>query len=252
MLLLLPRAAVFTLIIAVFIAGTPGPALAHSGVEVAGLDPAGVDPAGLQPGHPTGHVHDRADQTWPPQPRGLRNVVPLGTPGGAERAAGLQRRRVADRERIALARADVRQALGNRYNSPDLVEPAGKGVPAGDVSRLVYFSYERNATVEVTVAGQGVQGVRQIPATEYQPDITDVESLDAVALARQHFVSRGRARVADLQGFGILAYLPTGKGFYPMRVIYVTFHRNGDAPPEYAAWVDLTNRRVLRTREEQP
>lgn len=211
-----------------------------------------VDPADLSPGHPTGHVDDRADQTWPPQPRGLRNVVPLGTPGAAERAAGLRQRRVAALESMALKGSEVRQALGHRYSSPDFVEAAGKGGPVAGESRLVYFSYENNTTVEVTVAGQRVRGVRKIPATEYQPDITDGEAVEASDLARQYFVSRGRAGVADLQAFGILAYLPTGKGFYPMRVIYVSFHQDGDAPPECAAWVDLTNQRVLRIREEQP
>ncbi|MEO8445826.1 MAG: hypothetical protein ABI567_12535, partial [Gammaproteobacteria bacterium] len=136
---------------------------------------------------------------------------------------------------------------------PDLVETDGKGPPpTEDVSRLMYFSYANNTTVEVTVAGQRVRSVRKIAPAEYQPDITDGEVTDAADLARQYFISRGKARVADLKAYGILAYLPTGKGFYPTRVIYVSFHPNDDAPPDCAAWVDLTNRLVLRTREEQP
>ena len=211
-----------------------------------------VDPADVETVHPTGHVHDRADQTWPPQPRGIQNVVPLSNPGSAERVAELRQRRVTDRARIALARADVRQALGRRYSSPDLVESGSKRAEADGVARLMYFSYDNNSTVEVTVDGKQVRGLRRIRASDYQPDVTDGEIVQAEALARQYFNERSMDRVADLQAYGILAYLPQGKGFYPTRVIYMSFHLDADAPPEYAAWVDLTNRRVLRIREEQP
>ena len=211
-----------------------------------------VDPADVEAGHPTGHVHDRADQTWPPQPRGIRNVTILSSPGRAERDAELRQRRVTDRSRIALARADVRQALGRRYSSPDLVESGGKRAEADGVARLMYFSYDDNTTVEVTVDSKQVRGLRKIRASDYQPDVTDGEITQAEAIARQDFSDRGMVRVANLQAYGILAYLPQGKGFYATRVIYVSFHLNDDAPPEYAAWVDMTNRRVLRIREERP
>ena len=208
-------------------------------------------PAAVGAGHPTGHVHDHADQTWPPQPRGLRNAVSLSTPGSAERAAEFQRRKVTERERVALARPEVRRMLGRRYNRPDLVEAGGKDAAEANIARLVYFSYENNATVEVTLDRTAVRGVRQIPATEYQPDITDGEIADAEGLARAYYEARGVQRVSVLQGNGILAYLPEGKGFYPTRVIYMTFRAGDESAPEFCAWVDLTTRRVLRTREER-
>ena len=219
-----------------------GPAVAH--------EP--IDTANVEAGHPTGHVHDRADETWPPQPRGIRNVTILNNPGSAERDAELGQRRVTDRSRIALARADVRQALGRRYSSPDLVESGGKRAEADSIARLMYFSYDNNTTVEVTVDGKEVRGLRRIRASDYQPDVTDGEITQAEAIARQHFSDHGMDRVADLKAYGILAYLPEGRGFYATRVVYVSFHLNDDAPPEYAAWVDLTRRRVLRIREERP
>ena len=161
--------------------------------------------------HPTGHVHDHADQTWPPQPRGLRNAVTLSTPGSTERAAEFQRRKVTERERVALARPEVRTLLGRRYNRPDLVESGGKDAAEATTSRLVYFSYENNATVEVTLDRNAVRGVRQIPATEYQPDITDGEIAEAEGLARAYYEARGVQRVSVLQANGILAYRPKAR-----------------------------------------
>lgn len=224
--------------------------LASVAVPLAASAQSPVVPADVAAAHPTGHVHDHADQTWPPQPRGLRNAVTLSTPGSAERAAQLQSRKVTERERVALARPEVRTLLGRRYNRPDLVESGGKDAAEANTSRLVYFSYENNATVEVTLDRAAVRGVRQIPATDYQPDVTDGEITEAEGLARSYFNARGVERVSVLQANGILAYVAEGKGFYPTRVIYMTFRAADEAAPEFAAWVDLTTRRVLRSREE--
>ena len=225
--------------------------LAILAVDVAASAQEPVVPADVAASHPTGHVHDHADQTWPPQPRGLRNAVSLSTPGSAERAADLQRRKVTERERVALARPEVRTMLGRRYNRPDLVESGGKDAAEANIARLVYFSFEHNATVEVTLDRMAFRGVRQIAATEYQPDVTDGEIAEAEGIARTYYETRGVQRLSVLQGNGILAYLPEGKGFYPTRVIYVTFRASDESAPEFCAWVDLTARRVLRTREER-
>ena len=211
--------------------------------------PSPVDPATVDIGHPTGHVHDHGNQTWPPQPQGMRNAVPLSNPGGEGLLAEARTRRADAQQRMALARADVRQALGTRFTRATVVEDrdnADATVP----SLLVYFSHSKNSTVEVTVDGQRVRTVRSIPPAEYQPEITDTEITEAEGIARAHFTALGQDRVAQLQAFGILAYQPTGKGFYPTRVLYISFHRDGDAPPEYVAWVDLSQRRVLRARQE--
>jgi len=211
-----------------------------------------VDPADVVPGHPTGHVDDRADQTWPPQPRGLRNEVSLSNPETARRTAELRRRQVAARDRLALAEPEVRKALGKRYSPPEVGEPGGKGFSDSGVSRLVYFSHDRNATVEVSVDAAGVRGLRRIPASVYQPDVTDEEIAAAEMIARRHFRQRGRQRVEALSAYGILAHVSQGAGFYPTRMLYLTFHAEDDAPPEFGVWVDLTSQRVVRVREEQP
>ena len=217
--------------------------------SIAAPAPSPVDPATIDVGHPTGHVHDHGNQTWPPQPRGMQNAVPLSNPGGETLIAEAQKRRADAQQRLALARADVRGALGTRFARAAVVEDrdsTGAMLP----SLLVYFSHSKNSTVEVTVDGQRVRSVRTIPAAEYQPEITDAEISEAEGIARAHFTALGQDRVAQLQAFGILAYQPTGKGFYPTRVLYISFHRDGDAPPEYVAWVDLSQQRVLRARQE--
>ena len=207
------------------------------------------DPATIDVGHPTGHVHDHANQTWPPQPPGMQNALTLNSLGAERSRAAARQARAASRERMAVARADVRQALGTRYTQAQLIEgrdKAGAELP----SRLVYFSHSQNRTVEVTVLGQQVRTVRSIEPAVYQPEIDDAEAAEAEAIARADFAAGGQTRVAALQAFAILAYPPRGKGFYPTRVLYISFHRNSDAPPEYVAWVDLTQRRVLRSRQE--
>lgn len=88
-----------------------------------------VDPAHIEATHPTADVHDHADQTWPPQPRGLRKVVPLSNPGNAERAADLRRQARAGRERLALARPEVRWAsatAGRKFRSPEPRMPGAR------------------------------------------------------------------------------------------------------------------------------
>jgi hypothetical protein len=208
-----------------------------------------VDPATVDVGHPTGHVHDHGDQTWPPQPRGIQNDVLLGNPAREAQEAEARERRANARDRVATARREVQQALGSRYTRATFVEDRDKS-GAERASRLVYFSYSHNSTVEVTFQGQKVTGFRTLPAAEYQPEITDAEIAEAAGIARAHFSDLGNSRVAALQAFGILAYQPTGKGFYPTRVLYISFHRDSDSPPEYVAWVDLSGQRVLRARKE--
>lgn len=73
----------------------------------------------------------------------------------------------------------------------------------------------------------------------------------AVTIARAAFQSAGYLRVSVLEGFGILALPSEGpQAFSTHRVVYVSFHTHEDAPPEYVAWVDLTERTVVESWEE--
>ncbi|GMW05312.1 MAG: hypothetical protein QY320_03545 [Gammaproteobacteria bacterium] len=217
---------------------------------LAWIAPAGahtpLDPAIVAEGHPTAHTQDHGDMIWPPQPRGITNVTSRADTGDRARLAKAQEKLAAALERVALVGPDVRQALGNRYTRIAVQQHAGKdGTPAEPV--LVYFSHATNSTVEVAMDRQRVRSVHRVSAAEYQPEITDEEVTEAEGIARSHFAGLGEERVAQLEAFGILAYKPTGSGFYDTRVLYISFHPDNDSFPEYAAWVDLTNRRVIRT-----
>lgn len=201
--------------------------------------------------HPTGHVHDHGDQTWPPQPEGITGgVVDLSTPASEQARRSKFQQRFNELEQRGAAHAKFRDALGRRFTRIAVADDEDKaGRPRG--SRYTYFSRDKNATAEVLFDGTTIKSVKSIPASEYQPEITDDEISEATALARAHFQSLGIERVRDLKGYGILAYRPEGKGFYDGRVIYVSFHANNDAPPEFMAWVDLTSQTILNSREER-
>lgn len=200
--------------------------------------------------HPTAHVHDHGDQTWPPQPEGIHGIVDLSKPG-IEKSQRLKlQQRFNDLEQRAAARPDFREALGQKFSRIAIIDDEDKTGKARG-SRFTYFSRDKNATIEVLYDGANIKAVKSIPASEYQPEITDEEISMASDLARQHFLSLGFTRVQDLKGYGILAYRPEGKGFYNGRVIYISFHANDDAPPELMAWVDLTSQTVINSREEQ-
>ena len=200
--------------------------------------------------HPTGHVHDHADQTWPPQPRGATGIVNFSKPGVEQERRQKLQQRFADLEQRAAARPDFKQALGQRFRRIAVVDQDDKaGISQGN--RFIYFSYDKNATVEMLFDGAALRSVKSIPASDYQPEITEEEIAEATELARKYFLGLGITRVQQLKGYGILAYRPEGKGFYEGRVIYISFHVGDDTPPEFAAWVDLTSQAVLRYREER-
>jgi hypothetical protein len=207
--------------------------------------------------HSHNHPHDGL--TWPPQPRGIGNVV-LHSDVTAEKNEKTGKQARFDRLEQR-AKGDMRavQRLGNRFTRVTIIDQEDdkedrdeKGRPTV-VSRLVLFSHENNATVEVGFdAKEQIVTVSTTPAQAYQPEITDEEIKDAEKLARKYFIRQGFKRIARLQAFGILAYKPEGTGFYDTRVIYISFHKDNDSPPVLTAWVDLTNEQVLEVREELP
>jgi hypothetical protein len=199
--------------------------------------------------HATAHVHDHGNQTWPPQSPGNKGVVDFSDPGIEQVRRLKLKQRFAEIEKRAAARADFQHAVGRKFSRISIVDEEDKTGNARN-SRFTYFSYDTNATVEVLFDGTSVRSVNTRAASEYQPEITDEEIAAATELARTHFLSLGRTRVQELKGYGILAYRPEGKGFYESRVIYISFHANDDAPPEFVAWVDLTNQTIVKAREE--
>lgn len=197
------------------------------------------------------HEHNHEGLTWPPETRGITNVVIH--PGVEEEAkARLGKRIRMDRlELKARTHPEADWALGRHFTRITVIDKEDKN--SGQVaSQMVFFSRDRNATVQVEFdQKEEVQAVNSFPSREYQPEITDEEIAEAVALAATHFLNQGLAQIAGLKGYGILAYRPEGTGFFDTRVLYVSFHKHDDAPPEFVAWVDLTNQRVLTGRKEQ-
>lgn len=202
------------------------------------------------------HNHPHHGLTWPPQPYGMGNAMLHSSE--TEEDQDHARKRVRKDRLDNTAKGDTRavHGLGNRFTLVTVIdlddkEDRDEKGRANVVSRLVYFSHERNATVEVGFdAEEKLETVTMTPAKEYQPEITDEEIKDAEKLARKYFIRHRFKRIAGLKAFGILAYKPEGTGFYDARVIYTSFHKNNDSPPVLAAWVDLTNQRILEVREE--
>jgi len=208
-------------------------------------------------GHRHSHNHPHDGLTWPPTPRGLVNATLYSNV--AEENQGHARKQARLDRLEYKAKGDVRaiHGWGNHYTHVAIIDQDDekddrdvKGQPTV-VSRLVSFSHDKNATVEVGFdADERIVTVSTTPAKDYQPEITDEEVKEAEQLARTYFKKQKSKRLAGLQAFGILAYKPEGTGFYDTRVVYVSFHKDNDSPPELMAWVDLTNQRILHIREE--
>jgi len=201
------------------------------------------------------HLHPATD-AWPPQPERLEQITWLPTENSATgRAAEIQ---AAQAEALVGNAASVQAALGDRFvRSTTIVQQpkltaAAAGTSVSPSTQVVFFSYTHNATIEVTVAGGEITAIEQLPAHVYQPEPTALEKTRAIALARLFLRQEGYQRVLQLTGYVIQAYAPEGDtGFYANRVLYVTFHADLTARPEFGAWVDLTNEVVIKSFHDQ-
>ena len=193
--------------------------------------------------------HSHEGLTWPPQSRDITNVVVRSNIEEEKKGRALEKNRIDRLEAKAKTTPEAKRALGKQFTRTTVID--GEDKETRTMTRqLVFFSREHNTTVEVTFdKDEKMQAVNSIPAREYQPEITDEEIEEATALARSYFRSQG-FRIAGLKAYGILAYKPQDVGFFDTRVLYVSFHKHADAPPELAAWVDLTNQLILKTLGE--
>ena len=223
-------------------------------LEIPGTDPAEAIP-------PTKHRHNHEGLSWPPQPRGIANVVIHSSVKEEENDRTSKKVRMdhleqkAKRAVFGLGNRTTRITLINKDEKTDKDDRNGHEKEDKNtgkvVSQMAFFSHDRNAAVEVGFdADERIGDVKFIPPSEYQPEVSDEEVAEAAQLARNYFIRQGFKRIAGLRAYGILAYKPDGNGFYDTRVIYVSFHKHDDAPPQLMAWVDLTNQQVLQIREE--
>ena len=199
-------------------------------------------------GHFISHRYDRFtgnSGTWPPQPKNIENVVSFTDNQPQVSAASMQ---LAHTTQVAAANAAVQSLLGARYTHIGTVSRSDKGDEGNSTEIVTYFSHSSNSTIDVQIKDGLVVSTAAISPLEYQPPLTTDEIDDAVAIARSYWAAGGHDRVAELEGFGILGLKPAG--YYDVRVVYVSFHINADARPEYVGYVDLTNQAMLESWEE--
>lgn len=211
-----------------------------------------TDSAQAIPPSSDGHAHEGL--TWPPQPRGITNIVVHSNPHEEEQDRTIKKAR---KERLEQKATRGTNALKGRFAHAAVIDKEDKDDKNDKnrgtvVSEAVFFNHDTNTTVEVGFdADEKIVEVNTRAAKDYQPEITEEEIAEAAKLARKYFARQGsKKKIAGLKPYGILAYKSEGDGFYDTRVIYVSFHKHDDAPPQLMAWVDLTNQRILQVREE--
>lgn len=211
---------------------------------------AAHDAEGSMRNHPSGHVK-KPVEGWPPQPQGATNVRNLSDGSFADRRRMDRDTRFSRLEERFKRDPRLRQLAGRKMTPLFIVEDEDKADERrGRHTRYQFFDRAANATVTVVETAGGESRVESTPAATYQPEITEAEAAEAIALAKRYFVQHRMPRAAQLQGFGIQAYRPEGNGFYDGRVVYVSLHVNSDTDPEYVAWVDLTRQQVFQARKE--
>lgn len=202
--------------------------------------------------HPDSDRFTRIGSEWPPQPKGMENVVWL-----QKSTIGRASRSITNTDSIdTLLSTQEIPELGDRFTFVGTQLSPGKTSSRSQTS-MNYFSHSNNSTVEVKVSQGEIESVDMIDPSEYQPPLTDEEVKEAVDIARTALSQNGFSRIQQLEGYGILAFKPASEintgdhGFFDTRVAYISFHQHIDARPEFIAWVDLTNRVVIKSQQDE-
>ncbi len=191
---------------------------------------------------------------WPPMPRGWQEVRRLH----AQEMPGSLTADMEHQVREAVVRDPrVQELLGERYVhiGSDAVT-RGKGAVAicsePLAIRLTFYSYARNAAVEVLTRGIHVHSATLREG--YQPAETHEEIEEAICLARAD--CRLVDHVQLLAGSAILLHSSAEEPGYGHRTLWVTFMDPADIEDEkpalFSAAVDLVDRVVLVARAEPP
>jgi hypothetical protein len=188
-------------------------------------------------------------------PRGSSQAGVLAG-GPPDAGPALQDEAVNKLQAAALADPRVRAALGDRFRLVEVETAEPMSSTSGccpaptHPSRLLFYSYAADTSVEVILRGDRVIAVTPRPG--YQPPETEEEVAEAVSLARQD--RRLVGKLEEYDGHGILTqpargwlWDDAGQGH---RVIWVTFSKGREGRPHYGALVDLSAREVLNAREE--
>lgn len=158
----------------------------------------------------------------------------------------------------ALANTVVRNLLGTRYALISMtVTDAGHRMSQGcctsspSKTRLTFYSYSNNLTVDVEMKGDTVANVQRREG--YLPMEGGEEIQEAIALARKD--TRIGSALPGLEGHAIL--MQPGDGIfwndpgYGHRVFWVTFSQGRTGNPQYWAVVDLSEQKVLKAGKEE-
>lgn len=158
----------------------------------------------------------------------------------------------------ALANTVVRNLLGTRYALISMtVTDAGHRMSQGcctsspSKTRLTFYSYSNNLTVDVEMKGDTVANVQRREG--YLPMEGGEEIQEAIALARKD--TRIGGALPGLEGHAIL--MQPGDGIfwndpgYGHRVFWVTFSQGRTGNPQYWAVVDLSEQKVLKAGKEE-
>ena len=210
---------------------------------------------------------NQSGATFPPQPRSVENVrqftpipdaanrVVTNNKGGGQSvgAQAVTKNLAAERNDVtaqALASNEIRNLLGLRYAVVNTA--AVKDKWGGDSNRhtVTFFSHSNNQTVQVSVEDGDLDDLTVIPASQSQPPLAETEMVDAVDLARTHWMSEGNSRIGQLTGFAIQTFQEDGSP-HASRVAYVSFHVESPEQPELLTWVDLNSRQVVRAEVAQ-
>ncbi len=188
------------------------------------------------------HEHSHGVQTiesgvWPPKLNGIED----------EQSFSLRRRSAARSTIIEAARAavmnnrSVRLALGDHYGEFDATLSDDK---SSDTASFLFYSHDRNVTIESILEKSGNVRLVETPSTEFQPAENSTEVAQAIDIANESLESAGFS-TTGLEGTAMLAHLPaeqvaaTGYEFYAERVMYVTFGEGEGELPTFSALVNL-------------
>jgi hypothetical protein len=198
----------------------------------------------------------RRGEGWPPRPVGAEQVERLHAPEAPGALTDVLARQLGE---IALRDARVVDALGKRHvhihADTVIAEKWGRTNCSGPLeARLTFYSYDRQAAVEVLMKGPQVQSVTS--RLGGQPAETVEEIQQAICLARSDPCLRDRVQL--LGASAIL--LPEAAGAEEVgsghRLLWVTFFDaeeiEDEKPALFSAVVDISDQVVIFSRDEPP
>lgn len=202
--------------------------------------------AGCNSSSDTPHEHNSHgdfDQSyWPPSLAGIEQQQAL-PPTLTNRA---RRSLISAARSAVLNNPAVRDALGE---APTEFEASLGSVKSDKTAHFLFYRYDTDTTIEVTLQRGGDVQIESYDAIDYQPTENQDEINKAIELAQASLVSGGYD-ISDLNPTAMMTH-PTattmataGQKFYPQRILYVTFGPGEGELPVYSAVVNLSNNTV--------